>query len=240
MDEDFPPPPFAGFPEDTFAFFEELATHQNKEWFASHRARYQHVVLEPLAALVAAVAARMTMEGLPLRGDPKRSVFRINRDVRFSKNKDPYKTHAGAVLTRDGIKHALGMLYIHVDPAGSFCASGFFQPEPALLQGMRTWLVANPDGWRRVEAHLATCALVPSREDALVRPPRGFAAVAADVEEALKLKSWVVRREITRAALQQPDLVETLVALALDAEPLLRFGWSALDWLGPTSPARRR
>jgi uncharacterized protein (TIGR02453 family) len=240
MDEDFPPPAFEGFPDDAFAFFEELSANQDKEWFAGNKPRYQRAVLAPLAALVAGVSNRLAEEGLPLRGDPKRAVFRINRDVRFSANKAPYKTHAGAVLTRDGVKQAMGVLYLHLDPAGSFCAAGFYHPEPPMLQAMRTRLVENPSGWAAVEEKLADHALTMSREDALVRAPKGFEAAPEEVEAALKLKSWIVSRDLSRAAMGKPELVEALVGMARDAEPLLRFGWSALDRLGPVARSARR
>ncbi len=233
MDEDFPPPPFEGFPPDAFAFFEEIAAHQDRAWFAANKARYQGAVLSPLASLVAGVTDRLAADGPPLRGDPKGAVFRINRDVRFSRNKDPYKTHAGAILTRDGSKKALGFLYVHLYPAGSFTAAGFFQPEADVLRDLRAWIVRKPEGWHATEAALAKRRLTLSREDALSRPPKGFEAAPPDVGEALKLKSWVVRRDLSREATMAPSLVDALADLARDAEPLLRFGWSALDHAGP-------
>ncbi len=229
MDEDFPPSAFLGFAPDALAFFEELAEKQDKAWFAANKARYETAVLTPLSALVAAVSDRLAQEGVPLRGDPKRAIFRINRDVRFSNNKAPYKTHAGAVLTRDGAKHAMGMLYIHLDPTGSFAGSGFYNPAPSSLQAMRAWMADNPTRWSNVEAALAAHDLVLSREQALSRAPRGFEAAPAEVAEALKLKSWVVRRDLSRTMLADAGLVERLVELACEAEPLLRSGWSAMD-----------
>ena len=233
MDEDFPPPPFDGFPADAFAFFEAIAANQDKVWFAANKARYGASVLAPLAALVAAVMDRLAADGPPLRGDPKGAVFRINRDVRFSKDKRPYKTHAGAILTRDGGKGTLGFLYLHLAPAGGFAAAGFHQPEPAALRDLRAWILAKPAGWHATEAALAACGLALGRDDALTRPPKGFDAAPADLVEALKLKSWVVRRELGRDLLMAPALVDALAGLARDAEPLLRFGWSALDHAGP-------
>ena len=233
MDEDFPPPPFDGFPADAFTFLEDIAANQDRAWFAANKARYQGAVLAPLASLVAAVSARLAANGPPLRGDPRGAVFRINRDVRFSRNKDPYKTHAGAILTRDGSKTALGFLYLHIMPAGSFAAAGFYQPEPDALRDLRAWVLAKPAGWHAMEAALAARRLALARDDALTRPPKGFDAAPPDVAEALKLKSWVVRRELGRDVLMAPALVDRLTSLALDAEPLLRFGWSALDHAGP-------
>ncbi len=233
MDEDFPPPPFEGFPPDAFAFFAEIAANQDRTWFAANKERYGRVILAPLAALVAAVTNRLAEDGPGLRGDPKGAVFRINRDVRFSKNKDPYKTHAGAILTRDGSKKTLGFLYLHLQPVGSFAAAGFFQPEPDVLRDLRAGIVSKPEGWHAMQAALLKKRLALSREDALSRPPKGFEAAEEDIGEALKLKSWVVRRELAREAVMAPALVDTLASLARDAEPLLRFGWSVLDHAGP-------
>ncbi len=233
MDEDFPPPPFDGFPADAFAFFDDIAANQDRVWFAANKARYQGAVLQPLACLVAAVSARLAADGPPLRGDPKGAVFRINRDVRFSKDKQPYKTHAGAILTRDGGKGTLGFLYLHVAAGGGFAAAGFHQPEPDALRDLRAWILAKPAGWHATVAALAGTDLALSRDDALTRPPKGFEAAPDDLGAALKLKSWVVRRELGRDLLSAPALVDALAGLAVDAEPLLRFGWSALDHAGP-------
>ena len=104
---------FSGFSKDAFGFFKALAFHQNREWFHENKALYESEVKEPMLALLEALSERFKKEKIPLRGD-KKSVFRINRDVRFSKNKQPYQTHTGAVLTPSGAKDDPGLLYIHI------------------------------------------------------------------------------------------------------------------------------
>ncbi len=225
-------PPFGGFRPESIAFFRDLDSNQNKEWFAANKARYEQYVRGPLQSLVVDTSTQLKKHKLPLYGDPQRALFRINRDIRFSKDKRPYQTHASAVLTRDGEKHSPGVLYVHIDPAGSFVAAGFYCPEPPTLLALRQGLVAQQAGWGKVERALLKADLPLATDEALVRVPRGFEGASPKLAEVLKLKNWVVRRELSAADISRPSLVDQLVALARDAKPLLNFGWEALDFTG--------
>ena len=220
---------FTGFGPRWAEFFHGLAEHQTKDWFEANRNVYEEQVLSPLRKLVAALTFAFEVADLPLRGDPKTSLFRLNRDIRFSKDKRPYKTNAAALLTRDGTKTSPGLLYLHIKPGGSFAALGFHMPAPPQLAALRAGIVANPARWRDLEATLAKAGLTLSREEVLIRLPKGFVEDdVADVADALKLKSFVVSRELPQAALQGPALVDDIVAFARAGLPLLSFGWSAL------------
>ena len=165
---------------------------------AENKELYEKCLREPLASLVAELSDRLAEAGSPLRGDPRRSLFRIHRDTRFSKDKRPYKTNVGATLTRDGAKLSPGLLYVHIDPAGSFAAAGFYHPDPPGLDRLRRRLAEHPEEWRDVQEQLAGSGLSLSRGEALVRPPRGFESVTdPDAIEILKLKSWTVSRPLT-------------------------------------------
>jgi uncharacterized protein (TIGR02453 family) len=227
-DETFPPPPFEGFAAPAFAFFGALAINNEKTWFDAHKADYDRHVKGPMLSLVSEVSARLKSARVPLTGDPQKALFRINRDVRFSANKNPYKTHAGAVLTADGRKGAPGLLYIHFDPVRSFTAAGFFRVEPPVLQKLRKGLVADPVDWTKVERALTKSKLALAVDEPLVRLPKGFETAPAAVVETLKLKSWIVRRELPQSRLGNPKLVDDIVAFAIEARPLLDFGWAAL------------
>ena len=110
--------PFPGFDPADLAFLSGLAAHNDRDWFAAHRGTYDARLKPALAALIAATSAACEARGLPLSGDPKKSVFRIHRDTRFSRDKRPYKTHVSATLTRDGARMSPGMIYIHIEPEG--------------------------------------------------------------------------------------------------------------------------
>src|SRR6202035_3016507 len=116
---------------------------------------YEAEVLAPFRALVAAVGMALGDAGIPLAGDPLRSIFRIYRDVRFSPDKRLYKTHAGAVLTRSGNKRDPGLLYLHLEPGESMVAAGFWHPEPALLLRLRRAILGDSDGFLAMAGRLA-------------------------------------------------------------------------------------
>ncbi len=228
LHEDFPPPPFEGFAPAALKFLADLARHQDKAWFAAHKSIYERQVLQPLTALVAELSTALKKTNLPLQGEPKQAIFRINRDLRFSADKRPYKTHAGAVLTRSGSKMSPGLLYFQFDPLGSFVAAGFFRPEAEVLHRLRERLVQKPAEWLKAEKTLQTDELMMEEEDRLIRPPKGFEAAPAALQGALKRKSWIVRRDLTAAECRDPALVGRLKAFAQAAAPLLKFGWAAL------------
>lgn len=221
---------FAGFAPGAEQFFTELAANQDRNWFTDNKARYERDVKAPMGALIEDVAAELARRAIPLTGDAKRGLFRIHRDVRFSKDKAPYKTHAGAVLTRDGRKDTPGLLYIHLDPTGSFVAAGFYHADPAQLARLRDSIAYGPKEFIALEARLQAAGLEFSREESLTRLPRGYdIAAGTPVEWAVKLRNLVVHRPIADAALRSPALVGDIADFAADALPLLDYGWDALS-----------
>lgn len=220
---------FTGFGPRALDFFRALAFHQDKAWFEANRALYEDEVRAPMAALIADLTAAFAEEGLPLRGDA-RSIFRLHRDTRFAKDKRPYKTNAGAVLSRDGTKRSQGFLYIHLDPEGCFTAAGFWQPEPPELLAIRRRIAEHPRAFRGMTEALAEAGLAFTDGDALSRAPKGFEQVTEpDLAAALKCKNLIVREGLPADRIGRPELRDDLVAFAKRAERLLRFGWTALD-----------
>jgi len=220
---------FQGFGPKALPFLKALGFHQTKEWFEANRATYESDLKTPMGDLVEDLSAAFAKSNIPLKGDRKASVFRINRDVRFAKDKSPYKTNVGAVMTRGGGKDDVGLFYFHVASDGCFTAAGFYDPEPDKLARIRAAIVRTPKAWKTVLAKLAGTGLKLSDEYALKRPPRGFEEVEdAEIAAALRLKSVICRRPIPEAQLGTPALLAELEAFARDALPLLQFGWSAV------------
>lgn len=226
------PPPFAGFPLEGAAFLSGLAAHNERARFEAHRATYEAALRGPMESLMAALAEAMARRRIPLGGDPRKAVFRIHRDVRFSKDKSPYKTHVGAVLTRDrAAGPGSGVLYVHVAPEESFCAAGVYQPEPKALEAMRGAIADRPAVFKRMLGALAKSGLALAEdESALKRLPRGHEGLEDPVlAEALRRRSFILRRTLAPEALGRPDLAGEVAAFAEAALPLLRFGWAAMD-----------
>jgi len=232
---------FAGFRQSAFSFFSELQDNNDPAWFKPRKALYEAEVLAPFRELIAAVGDALGRAGLPLAGDPRRGIFRIYRDVRFSPDKRLYKTHAGAVLTRSGGRRDPGVLYIHVAPSESMAAAGFWHPEPALLARLRRAVLADADGFMAIVSGLAKAGCPLSSDDKLSRPPRGFeAAKGTAVAEYVGWKSFTAHRMLSDAEMQSSALVDRIVDFARTVLPLLEWGWTAVDdELRPPLPIRK-
>jgi uncharacterized protein (TIGR02453 family) len=219
---------FPGFRPVAFQFLRELSDHNDPDWFRPRKAVYDTEVLAPLRHLVAAVGAALEEAGVPLVGDPRRGIFRIYRDVRFSPDKRLYKTHAGAVLTRSGGKRDPGLLYLHVAPGESMVAAGFWHPEPLLLSRLRRAILDDPDGFLAIAGDLAAAGAPVASDTRLSRPPRGFeAARGGPVADYVCWKSFTAHALLGDAEMQSPVLVECIVGFARLALPLLEWGWAA-------------
>jgi uncharacterized protein (TIGR02453 family) len=232
---------FTGFSPATFAFFRELQDHNDPAWFKPRKALYEAEVLAPFRELIAGVAETLGRAGLPLIGDPRRGIFRIYRDVRFSPDKRLYKTHAGAVLTRSGGRREPGVLYVHVAPGESMVGAGFWHPEPALLSRLRRAVLADPDNFVAIADRLTAAGCPLTSDDKLSRPPRGFeAAKGTRVAEYVCWKSFTAHRMLSDGEMQSSELVDRIVDFARVVMPLLEWGWAAADdEMPPPLPIRK-
>ena len=220
---------FAGFGPNALPFFKALKFHQSREWFEANRETYESAVKGPMGDLVEDVAERLIQAKIPIKGDRKSSLFRIHRDVRFSANKDPYKTNSGVVLSRSGNKNDPGLLYFHLSPEECFFAAGFYAPDPVKLARLRTAATRSPKGFKAMAAKLKKTGLALSIEDSLKRAPRGFEAIQdPEIAAATRLKSMICLRPVEEAAIASPALADDFCAFAADALPLLKWGWEAL------------
>jgi uncharacterized protein (TIGR02453 family) len=223
---------FSGIRPAAFVFLRELASNQTKAWFDVHKPMYERELRQPLGLLVDTLAGEFDRTGIPLTGDAKRSLFRINRDVRFSKDKSPYKTNAGAIWFRPGSgKDGSSILYLHVADEGCFMAAAFYLPDKDVLESIREGIRVRPEQFLAMKADLEAAGLDLDLTGGLVRMPRGFEDLAeTPIAPFLKLRSFMVRRDLTKAQLEDPGaLIATLAAFTSDALPLLRFGWRAVD-----------
>jgi uncharacterized protein (TIGR02453 family) len=220
---------FAGFGPKALPFFKALRFHQSREWFEANRETYESAVKGPMGDLVEDVAERLRQAKIPIKGDRKSSLFRIHRDVRFSTNKDPYKTNSGVVLTRSGGKNDPGLLYFHLSPEECFFAAGFYLPDSDKLGRLRAAAARAPKPFKAMTAKLKRVGMALSAEDSLKRAPRGFEAIDdPEIAAATRLKSMICLRPVAEAAIASPALADDFCAFTADALPLLKWGWDAL------------
>jgi len=219
---------FTGFNPKAFTFLEDLTKNQNRVWFGEHRAEYEEFVREPMKQFTDVLSESLANKEIPLWGDPKRSLFRINRDARFSKAKHPYNMLASGLFTRTGDKHSSGVLYFRLDPLGSRCAAGYLQPETHVLKKLRQGILDDPTAWLALEKSLKRKGYELDYSHTLARIPRGFNNVPEEIEHAIKLKGWIIRKQLPRSVICSKELVKEVTSFAKDMLPLLSFGWHAL------------
>lgn len=222
---------FRGFRPGALGFLRDLAACQDRAWFAENRAIYEAEIMAPLRALLAELSAELDRRGIPLAGDPKRSVFRIHRDTRFASDKSPFKTNAGATLSRPGFARlSPGVLYVHLAPDGCFAAAACWRPDPDALDAVREGIRVRPETWTRLESELAASGHPVAKVDATARMPRGFEDLAGSpAAEAIRARSMLVRRALAEQEIGSPGLVPVLAGFAEAALPFLRFVWQAVD-----------
>ena len=220
---------FPGFSPKAFQFLEELTNNQNRVWFAEHRPEYENFVREPMKLFTEILSENLSKKDIPLWGDPKKSLFRINRDARFSKAKHPYNMHTSGLFTRTGDKHSSGVLYFRLDPLGSRCAAGYLQPEAHILKRLRQGILDNPKAWLSIERALKRKGYELDYSHTLARIPRGFSDVPKEIERSIRLKGWIIRKQLPRSIICSNNLINEVTSFAKDMLPLLSFGWHALE-----------
>ena len=221
---------FEGFTPEAIQFLADLAENNDRAWFQPRKAEFERLLKAPLEALCSDLAERFRARGLPLHADPARSPFRIYRDVRFAKDKSPYKTNIGAnfPFVDDGPAPAerRGVSgYFHFSPGEIFVGGGMWHPEPARLAAFRQAVVADPAGVRALfdEGSFVTQFGGPSREGhSLTRVPKGFPADHREAE-LLKLKDIVFGRRIDDREAFSPVLADLVVEALEAGVPVMRF-----------------
>jgi uncharacterized protein (TIGR02453 family) len=170
------------FDPELFDFLADLAKHNDREWFAANKARYEAHVLEPALAFIEDFAPRLEQLSPHFRADPRKSggsLFRIYRDTRFSKDKTPYKTNTGMHFRHARAKdaHAPGF-YLHLAPGQVFGGGGIWHPDTPTATKIRQAIVAHPERWREAtrEPPFSDQLYLGGTDNMLKRIPSGFDA----------------------------------------------------------------
>jgi uncharacterized protein (TIGR02453 family) len=218
---------FEGFADRDAKFFKALARHQDREWFAAHKAEFEAGWNAPMKGLVAEV--REAIDGAYPHCDLEEArVFRIFRDVRFSKDKSPYKTHLGGHIS---VKRGAGdsdsptALYVHVGHDEAFAAAGYYMMAPPALAKFRAAVADEARGKELAQAvsRLEKKGFTLGAHEMLTRVPKGFDP-AHPRAELLKRKGLIVRMPpLSRDLLTSRKLVGWLVAHAKAVSPLVEW-----------------
>jgi uncharacterized protein (TIGR02453 family) len=214
-----------------FAFLEELKANNTREWFADNKGRYQQDVQEPAIQFIADFEPHLRRISPHFRADARPvggSLFRIHRDIRFSKDKTPYKTHVGIHFRHRSASdaHAPGF-YLHLEPGAVFAAAGIWHPDSATQRSIRDGIAGDDRGWKRATGQPfgSTYRLIG---DTLKRPPPGYTADHPLIED-LKRKDFVGEAPLSERDVTSPGFLDRYARVCKDAAAFLRWLCRAAD-----------
>jgi uncharacterized protein (TIGR02453 family) len=223
---------FSGFRPEAVEFLAELAQHNDRAWFQPRKADYERLLKEPLEAFCVALDDAFRARGVPLMADPAKSPFRIYRDVRFSKDKSPYKSNIGAsfpYVERDTAGEPIlgagrhGGGYFHLSPGEIYVGGGMWHPEPGPLVAWRAEVDRDP---KRIHAAIEDPVFVDHfgsvGGDRTKRMPTGYGADHPDAE-LLTLKDVTFGKRLSDREAFSADLAAIVADDLAAAAPLLRI-----------------
>ncbi|MCU0664895.1 MAG: DUF2461 domain-containing protein, partial [Myxococcota bacterium] len=219
---------FHGFPKAVLDFFNALSEHNNREWFEAHRGEYEAHVLEPARALVSDLGQRLRPLAKDLHADPlvDRSIFRLHRDTRFSKDKRPYKSNLAVFLWEgDGPKLECPGFYMHLEPQMLLIGGGIYIFPPHLLTAFRDCAADAKRGkaLKRLVAQLETAFPGGMQSETSKKVPRGFSADHPQ-ERLLRFKGLTVgERGPVPDVVHRAELIDYLMERYQKMVPLHRF-----------------
>jgi uncharacterized protein (TIGR02453 family) len=211
--------------KSTLQFLDDLSKHNVKEWFDENRKRYETVKEDIYSSVEKLIAAIGTFDEDIAVLQLKDCTFRINRDIRFAKDKTPYKTNISAYFSRGGKKSDAAGYYVHMEPGKAFAAAGCWWPEPKRLAQIRQEIDYNFDDFKKIIASKKfkqAFAEGIDRKDSLQRAPKNYEEENPAIE-FIKLKSFVVYRKLTDTELMSKDFVKTIAGIFQAAKPLVDF-----------------
>lgn len=222
----------AHFSDATFEFLRDLARNNTREWFDANRDRYEAYVKGAALRFIVDFAPRLARISPHLRADPRPvggSLFRIYRDMRFARDRRPYKTHLGIRFPHERAKdvHAPGF-YLHVAPGEVYAGCGIWHPSADTLRRLRDAIVEDPDRWTEARDDAGFRDWFGLDGDRLKRPPRGYDKDHPLVED-LKRKDFTAGAELLPAAVTRAGFVDEYAEICAAATPFMRWLCDALD-----------
>jgi len=211
----------------TLEFLTDLKANNTKAWFDEHKKEYQKAqgdVLDTVVKLLVEIAG-FDVDIATSHLDPKTCIMRINRDIRFSKDKTPYKTNFFAFISKGGRKSPYAGYYLHVEPGASFIGGGIYMPETAILDQIRREIDASFKEWESIVRDNDLLRCFPESVKAsgkLVRPPKGYDSTNPAIDY-LKCKDYYTQRFLSDHEVTDPVYITSLSSIFNSVKPLIDF-----------------
>jgi len=219
-----------GFSAKSFQLLEGLRENCNREWFHAHKADIKEHCQDPFAFLLDIVTQELSDHSVRLSGG-KQTMFRLNRDVRFAKDKSPYNHHVSGTMTRSGLKNEQGgLVYLRLDPTGGRLGAGYFGLTAKRMGPIRDKVLAEPTAFAAMVERLAERGLAFNTESSLSGMPRGYSEHSEhDLAWALRMKNFMVSKPMKRNEWKGDGIVQTVVEFAKATTPVLEFGLVSVE-----------
>ena len=208
-----------------FRFLKELRKNNDRDWFHANKARFEQEVRDPMLGFITALKPRLARLSPHFVVDPRPiggSLFRMHRDVRFSPDKSPYKTHVAAQFPHARCEGSAPGFYLRLEPGESLAGAGVWHPEAEVLGQVRAAIVSAPNDWKRATRGLALDG------EALKRAPKGFDPAHPLIED-LKRKDFITGAKYEESEICAADFLDRFVDGCRSYAPLVRFLCGALD-----------
>jgi len=215
------------FSRASLEFLEELKAHNDRDWFLANKQRYEEQVRDPFLRLIADLAPGFIKAQAPFVADPdpnRGSMMRIYRDIRFSKDKSPYKTFIAAHFhhARAKKESAATGLYLRIAPGSSVAGGGIWQPDPQTLKKIRDAIGKDSKAWQKVTAGLRVGPMCSMAGESLKKPPAGYDEGHPCIED-IKRKDFAVSATLTDEEVCSPGLKDLLLKRYTASLPFAQF-----------------
>jgi len=220
------------FSRKTISFLKELSQNNNKIWFDQNRQRYEDEVRTPALNYIESMDQHIAKISPHFIASAKKvggSLMRVHKDIRFSKDKTPYKTNVGIQFrhARGKDVHAPGF-YLHIEPGDVFLAAGIWRPESSTLRNVRTLIDEYPKEWKKLVSKLTTKNDFNFGGESLKRPPKGFQAEHPLIDD-LKRKDFIAVQNLKISTVYAKDFDKQTARLFKAVAPLVNFICDADD-----------
>ncbi len=214
------------FTKGTLEFLSELKAHNDRDWFQANKERFARQAREPLLRLIGDLAPGLRKIAPDFVADPSSnggSMMRIYRDIRFSKDKSPYKTHLAAHFWHArGKEDAAPAFYVHITPGASVIGGGIWRPEPRALKKIRDRIVADPNAWRRATSGQALSGTCAMGGESLRRAPLGYDPGHPLIED-IKRKDFVISGAVKDSEVLGRNFKDVVLDRLRSAVPFVQF-----------------
>ncbi len=215
-----------------FRFLRDLARHNDRTWFHANKARYETEVREPVLRLIGDLQPVLASISPHYRADPRKvggSMYRIQRDTRYSHDKAPYKTWAAVRLAHERRREMEApSFYLHFEPGECFIGAGFWHPSSHTLRAFRDFVVDNPATWTSITHAPAFASRYAFIGESLKRTPLGY-DIKHPLLDDLKRKDWVATRAFDDALACSDELLPFVEESLRELAPMVDYLCAALD-----------